>query len=51
MKLSVVIPAYNEEGSIEDSVRAIHEELALNGIVHQILVVNDNSKDRTGRDP
>jgi dolichol-phosphate mannosyltransferase len=47
MKLSVVIPAYNEEGSIEDSVRAIHEELMKTDIVHQILVVNDHSKDRT----
>jgi dolichol-phosphate mannosyltransferase len=47
MKLSVVIPAYNEEGSIEESVRTIHGELARHGIHHQILVVNDNSRDRT----
>jgi dolichol-phosphate mannosyltransferase len=47
MKLSVVIPAYNEEGSIEASVRAIHEELVKTGIPHQVLVVNDNSRDRT----
>jgi dolichol-phosphate mannosyltransferase len=47
MKLSVVIPAYNEEGSIEATVRTIHEELVKNGIAHQILVVNDNSKDGT----
>jgi dolichol-phosphate mannosyltransferase len=47
MKLSVVIPAYNEEGSIEESVRTIHEELAGHGIDHQILVVNDNSRDKT----
>ncbi|HLZ87212.1 MAG TPA: glycosyltransferase family 2 protein [Puia sp.] len=47
MRLSVVIPAYNEEGSIEATVRTIHEALARNGISHQVLVVNDNSKDRT----
>jgi dolichol-phosphate mannosyltransferase len=47
MKLSVVIPAYNEEGSIEASVRAIHDELVKNDIPHEILVVNDHSKDRT----
>jgi dolichol-phosphate mannosyltransferase len=47
VKLSVVIPAYNEEGSIEATVRTIHEELVKSGIDHQILVVNDNSKDRT----
>ena len=47
MTLSVVIPAYNEEGSIEASVRAIHTELVQKEIPHQILVVNDHSKDRT----
>jgi dolichol-phosphate mannosyltransferase len=47
MKLSVVIPAHNEEGSIEASVRAIHSELTKNDIDHQLLVVNDHSKDRT----
>ncbi len=47
MKLSVVIPAYNEEGSIEATVRTIHEELIRNGIHHQVLIVNDNSKDGT----
>src|ERR1700679_2619549 len=47
MKLSVVIPAYNEEGSIESTVLAFHEELALKKIEHEILVVNDNSKDDT----
>lgn len=47
MKLSVSIPAYNEEGSIEATIRTIHEALARESIPHQILVVNDNSKDRT----
>lgn len=47
MKLSIVIPAYNEEGSIEATVLAFHEELELEKIDHEILVVNDNSKDDT----
>lgn len=47
MKLSLVIPAYNEEGSIEKTVLAFHEELAREKIPHEILVVNDNSKDDT----
>jgi dolichol-phosphate mannosyltransferase len=47
MKLSVVVPAHNEEGSIETSVRAIYATLATNNIPHEILVINDNSKDRT----
>jgi dolichol-phosphate mannosyltransferase len=47
MKLSVVIPAHNEEGSIKSSVCFIHEELVKNNIRHEILVVNDHSKDKT----
>ena len=47
MKLSVVIPAYNEEESIELTVTAFHDKLAKEKIDHEILVVNDNSKDKT----
>jgi dolichol-phosphate mannosyltransferase len=45
--LSVVIPAHNEEGRIAATIRGIHEALAQARIVHEILVVNDNSRDRT----
>lgn len=47
MKLSLVIPAHNEEGSIRETVLAFHEELHVEKIPHEILVVNDNSKDKT----
>lgn len=47
MKLSIVIPAYNEEGVIETTVRAFHDELKKEKINHEILVINDNSKDST----
>jgi dolichol-phosphate mannosyltransferase len=47
MKLSAVIPAYNEEGCIRDTVQALYSALHEDGIEHEILVVNDNSKDRT----
>ncbi len=47
MKLSVVIPAHNEEDCIEGTVRALHGHLAAERIEHEILVVNDNSSDRT----
>lgn len=47
MKLSVVIPAHNEEGCIENTVRALHTALTAEQIPHEILVVNDNSSDRT----
>lgn len=45
--LSVVIPAHNEEGRIEATVRELHRALAEAGITHEILVVNDNSRDHT----
>lgn len=47
MKLSVVIPAHNEEECIEDTVRALHARLLDAEIEHEILVVNDNSSDGT----
>ncbi len=45
--LSVVIPAYNEEGSIAETVKILYEVLTEKNISHEILVVNDNSKDST----
>ena len=47
MKLSIVIPAYNEEGSIEETLRTLYAKLHNEKIDHEILVVNDNSKDNT----
>ena len=49
MKLSVVIPAYNEEESLPPTLRALYQTLAKNGIPHEICVTNDNSKDGTLR--
>jgi dolichol-phosphate mannosyltransferase len=45
--LSIVIPAHNEEERIAATVRDLHRALAAAGIVHEILVINDNSGDRT----
>jgi dolichol-phosphate mannosyltransferase len=47
MKLSVVLPAYNEEGSIEETIFTLYAKLYKEEINHEILVVNDNSKDNT----
>jgi dolichol-phosphate mannosyltransferase len=47
LKLSIVIPAHNEEASIRETILAFHEELHLEKIPHEILVVNDNSQDST----
>lgn len=45
--LSVVIPARDEEGCIASTVEHLHLELQLNGIQHEILVVDDGSTDST----
>jgi dolichol-phosphate mannosyltransferase len=47
MKLSIVIPAYNEEGSIAETLNSLYNTLVRNQIEHEILVTNDNSKDNT----
>lgn len=47
MLLSVVIPAYNEEGSIEETVTTLYDKLLAEKIDHEIVVTNDNSKDGT----
>jgi dolichol-phosphate mannosyltransferase len=48
MKLSVVIPARNEAGSIAACVRDTTETLSEAGIDHEILVIDDASVDGTG---
>lgn len=47
MKLSVVIPAYNEADGITDTLQKLYKKLLAENITHEILVVNDNSKDST----
>lgn len=47
MKLSVVIPAYNEESSLPATLNSIYNELVAHKIEHEIIVINDNSKDNT----
>lgn len=47
MKLSIVIPAYNEEESISETIDQIETAFSKVNIDHEIFVVNDNSKDGT----
>jgi dolichol-phosphate mannosyltransferase len=47
LKLSVVIPARNEESSIADTVTAIAGALARERVDYEVVVVDDGSGDRT----
>jgi dolichol-phosphate mannosyltransferase len=49
VKLSVVIPAHNEAGSIAATVAAITDRLRRAEVDHEILVVDDASRDGTAR--
>ena len=44
---SVVIPARDEEESLPDTITEIHLKFASEGIPHEIIVVDDGSKDAT----
>ena len=48
MKLSVIIPAHNEEASVGQTVTAVTVALRAADIRHEIVVVDDASTDQTG---
>ena len=44
LKISVIIPCYNEEKTIEK----IIEQVSINGdMIHEIIIIDDNSTDRS----
>lgn len=45
--LSIVLPARDEEGCIASTVEHLHLELRLQNVPHEIVVVDDGSRDRT----
>jgi dolichol-phosphate mannosyltransferase len=47
MKLSIVIPAYNEALNISETVNSFYQKLNTEQIDHEINVVNDHSRDNT----
>src|SRR3990172_8384036 len=47
VELSFVIPAYNEEDSIEDALWTIDAVIKSKKLPYEIVVVDDGSKDKT----
>jgi dolichol-phosphate mannosyltransferase len=47
MKLSVVMPAQNEEGSVGATVEGVVAALEREGVDYEVVVVNDDSEDST----
>lgn len=47
MELSIIIPAYNEDKSIEDAIRRTVAALREIGVSFELVVVDDGSHDRT----
>ncbi len=45
--LSIILPARDEEGSVGTTVEHLHATLEARGVPHEIVVVNDGSKDGT----
>jgi glycosyltransferase involved in cell wall biosynthesis len=45
--VSIVIPAYNEEAAVREQVETIRRVLESQGVAHEIVVVDDGSRDRT----
>jgi glycosyltransferase involved in cell wall biosynthesis len=45
---SLIIPVYNEEAAVEETVRSAHESLARTGESFEIVVIDDGSNDGTG---
>lgn len=47
MKLSVVIPAHNEEGTVAETLEGLVSTLSREEIEHEVIVVDDSSTDGT----
>lgn len=45
--ISVVIPAYNEEGAISDTIREVRSVMDASKFEYELLIVDDGSQDRT----
>ena len=48
IRASVILPTYNESGNIVKLIEEIKKELSLKRISHEVIVVDDDSPDKTG---
>lgn len=49
-EVSIVIPAYNEAGAVGDTVQAVRRVFDRTDHTYEVIVVNDGSRDDTGRE-
>jgi glycosyltransferase involved in cell wall biosynthesis len=47
LSLSVVIPAFNEEGAVRQTIEDVQREMDATGVPYEIIVIDDGSDDRT----
>src|SRR5690606_10263529 len=47
LDLSVVVPVYNEEESLPQLIREVHEALDDEGLTYELILVDDGSTDRS----
>ncbi len=47
LSLSIVIPAFNEEGAVQHTIDDVRREMDATGIPYEIIVIDDGSEDNT----
>lgn len=47
LSLSIVIPAFNEEGAVRHTIDDVRREMDATGVPYEIIVIDDGSEDRT----
>lgn len=47
MSLSIVIPAFNEEGAVQQTIEDVRREMDATGVPYEVIVIDDGSEDRT----
>lgn len=49
VEVSIITPAYNEEGAIADQIKEVHSVMEQTDLVYEVIVVNDGSTDGTAK--